>query len=422
MKKLSKILTVFVFMCIAFLISIGTHINVYASELTSDDVLINAGFDEDLVSKLSDYTKDNLAYQVLNEEGFGYEVMSMSETDTGEPVTRGQIPDDDLFIIITTSIAKVEDNKVKEIKVKVYYEWTDNPFWRTQDPIVVNWDNEKLEYKAESFHAEDRYITDDGEDKSHIKRDTYFERNNDTLCWYADLKVGSLVLYGFGEFTLSVKEDYQSYGSSILGVTYVHSKMGITVGISVYAEVGCEIPGTNNDQMSTDIGFNWNMPLLLTPADYGFEQQYFFYEKTLDIVSGNETITTTRLRCGYIEEEYINLSPRRLNAGEAYLVYTFDSNLIQVNVDLTLWSASEYLNPSDSTALIQYKDSNGNWITVLDLLNDVTLSKNRANPDTFTINFTEETNEFRFYVSSTATGDRNKGRLCIGDMEIFIER
>lgn len=50
------------------------------------------------------------------------------------------------------------------------------------------------------------------------------------------------------------------------------------------------------------------------------------------------------------------------------------------------------------------------------------LSKNRANPDTFTINFAEETNEFRFYVSSTATGDRNKGRLCIGDMEVFIER
>ena len=105
MKKLSKILIVFVFMCIAFLISIGTHTNVYASELTSDDVLINAWFDEELVSKLNDYTKDNLAYQVLNEEGFGYEVMSMSETDTGEPVTRGQIPDDDLFIIITTSIA-----------------------------------------------------------------------------------------------------------------------------------------------------------------------------------------------------------------------------------------------------------------------------------------------------------------------------
>lgn len=24
--------------------------------------------------------------------------------------------------------------------------------------------------------------------------------------------------------------------------------------------------------------------------------------------------------------------------------------------------------------------------------------------------------------SNTATGDRNKGRLCIGDMEVFIER
>ena len=342
-------------------------------------------------------------------------------------VTRGQIPDDDLTIIITTIINKVENGAVKEIKVKVYYEWTDLPVWRLEDPIVVQWDATKFSYQEGSFYSEDRYERDG--DHLHISRTGYYDRNQDSFCWYADLKAGYFLgiggtiskLYGFGELILNVKDEHQLYGTSFIKTTYVHSKISVEMGISFYGEIGVEIPKTSNDQVTTDILFNWSTPLVLTPADYVFEQQYFFYEKSSNITKNAYTFQTTRLRCGYIEEEYIVLSPRREDAGVAYLVYSFDDCISQINVDMTMWSNSEYLYTSDgSVALLQVKDNSGNWITVLDLLNDITLSTDRNNPNNYIISFPENTKEFRFYVASAQIGNRNKGRVCIGNIEIFI--
>lgn len=87
-----------------------------------------------------------------------------------------------------------------------------------------------------------------------------------------------------------------------------------------------------------------------------------------------------------------------------------------------MWSVNEHFNINDSSAVIQYKDKSGNWITILDLLTDINLSKDRTKPDNYTIVFPDGTKEFRFYCQSTATGDRNKGRICIGNMEIYLER
>lgn len=63
----------------------------------------------------------------------------------------------------------------------------------------------------------------------------------------------------------------------------------------------------------------------LNPSDYGFESQYYFYKKEKNIDADGVHISSSRLRCGYIEEKYINLSPDRINAGEAYLELHFDS-------------------------------------------------------------------------------------------------
>lgn len=49
----------------------------------------------------------------------------------------------------------------------------------------------------------------------------------------------------------------------------------------------------------------------LLPEDYGFDQRYNANEEFLEIHMDNLEISTTRLRTGYIEEEYINLSPKR---------------------------------------------------------------------------------------------------------------
>lgn len=378
MKKIIKVLIFVVLLGITIITSVVGISKFEASELNVDEILINADFPQETIEKLSSYTKAELAKQILESDGFEYKIMTLNEVES--MVTRGQIPDDDLTIIITTIINKVENGAVKEIKVKVYYEWTDLPVWRLEDPIVVQWDATKFSYQEGSFYSEDRYERDG--DHLHISRTGYYDRNQDSFCWYADLKAGYFLgiggtiskLYGFGELILNVKDEHQLYGTSFIKTTYVHSKISVEMGISFYGEIGVEIPKTSNDQVTTDILFNWSTPLVLTPADYVFEQQY-----------------------------------------------SFDDCISQINVDMTMWSNSEYLYTSDgSVALLQVKDNSGNWITVLDLLNDITLSTDRNNPNNYIISFPENTKEFRFYVASAQIGNRNKGRVCIGNIEIFI--
>lgn len=163
--------------------------------------------------------------------------------------------------------------------------------------------------------------------------------------------------------------------------------------------------------------------IVLSPSEYGFEQRYFFENegiKNLPIQQGNYTIGTTRLRCGYIEQEYIVLSPRRENAGKAYLIYNFDCKVYRIDVDLTMWSSSENLDKTYDTAKLQYKVGYGSWKDSLDLLNDISLSTNRINPEHYTVVFPEGVTSIRFYVESSAVGSRNKGRICIGDMDIYL--
>ncbi|MBS5853208.1 MAG: hypothetical protein ACLUG4_08410 [Bacilli bacterium] len=425
MKRIVKALIFVVLLGITIITSLVGISKLKASELTVDEILINAKFPQETINKLSNYTKAELAKQVIENNGFEYKIMTLNEVES--IATRGQIPDDDLTIIITTMINKVENGAVKEIKVKIYYEWTNLPVWRLEDPIVVQWDATKFSYQEGSFYSEDRYERNG--DYLHTSRTGYYDRNQDSFCWYADLKAGYFLgiggtiskLYGFGELILNVKDEHQLYGTSFIKTTYVHSKISVEMGISFYGEIGVEIPKTSNDQVTTDILFNWSTPLVLTPADYAFEQQYFFYEKSSSITKNTYTLQTTRLRCGYIEEEYIVLSPRRENAGVAYLAFSFNDNISQINVDMTMWSNSEYLYASDgSVALLQVKDNNNNWITLLDLLNDITLPTDRNNPNNYIITFPQNIKEFRFYVASAQVGNRNKGRVCIGNIEIFI--
>ncbi|MDE7263225.1 MAG: C39 family peptidase [Anaeroplasmataceae bacterium] len=160
--------------------------------------------------------------------------------------------------------------------------------------------------------------------------------------------------------------------------------------------------------------------LELTPEDYNFESQYFFYEKSQVVLSESYSITTNRLRCGYIENQYIILSARRDNAHTAYLEYSFGTSVKRIDVDLAMWSANEFINAYNAEVFIQYKNKNNDWITVLDLMKNAVLSKDRNSPDKYSIVFPEGTNEFRFYSTSMYGADRNKGRICIGDMLIYF--
>ena len=169
------------------------------------------------------------------------------------------------------------------------------------------------------------------------------------------------------------------------------------------------IISTYNNRIQTDV-------LTLQPNEYGFEPQYFFYEKTYSHSLYNWEFTTTRLRTGYIEEQYVNLSPNRDGAGEAYLEYQFDKPIYEIDVNLSFWSASEFYKTGD-TAYLQYKDSNGEWVTLLDLLN-CGLPTDRTNQKYFELEILEGTYEIRF-ISNVLdhTSTRNKGRICIGEIK-----
>lgn len=159
----------------------------------------------------------------------------------------------------------------------------------------------------------------------------------------------------------------------------------------------------------------------ISPSEYNYAQVYYNEEKEQSITQGNYTFNTTRYRCGYIENEYIVLSTRRSAPLKAYLKYSFSNNKVyKIDVDLTLWSASEYISSSNATAILRYKTTTGKWITAIDLLKDITLSTDRLSPNTYTFVFSEAATEFEFTMTCQNTSDRNKGRLCIGDLNVYL--
>lgn len=157
---------------------------------------------------------------------------------------------------------------------------------------------------------------------------------------------------------------------------------------------------------------------ILYPSSYQFPESYNVTTPTT-ITLNDLVITNERLRCGYIEEQYINLSARKQSCGEAYLVYYTNKAISRIDVNLSFWSDSEYLSSTDSEAYIQYLDENGNWIVALDLLNDITLSTDKENQDTYSVMLGEGATTFRFYVKTRPIGTHNKGRISIGNMILY---
>lgn len=159
----------------------------------------------------------------------------------------------------------------------------------------------------------------------------------------------------------------------------------------------------------------------IKPNEWGFEPQYFFTtnkwkQTSTPVVDHGMTIVHDRLRCGFIENSYVILSPRRENAGLAYLTMSFSEPVYSYMFGVTLWSNSEGLSPVDCTAVVETMDSNGNWSEDLDLLNDITLSIRTQQIDRYETAHYEGIYGLRFVVTSPAVGTRNKGRICLDDI------
>ncbi len=161
----------------------------------------------------------------------------------------------------------------------------------------------------------------------------------------------------------------------------------------------------------------------ISPSEYGFSSSYCSAEENKTINKYRFSCQTSRYRCGFIENECINLSARKQGYNCAWLDYKFESVVESIELDISFWSDDERFNaPNKAFAAIQYKKLySDEWVTAVDLLNDISLSTDRKNQDHLWINFEERTKEFRFvaqFYQVVGLNDRNKGRISIGNMTI----
>lgn len=163
------------------------------------------------------------------------------------------------------------------------------------------------------------------------------------------------------------------------------------------------------------------------PNEWGFPGRYYFQNEIESdesvrfsvFAKDGLTIITDRLRCGYIEDSYINLSPRREDAGLAYFQMEFDRPVYSFMYSICLWSVSENL---DGTAVLKIKNQEGEWSALTDLLNDITLAyRESSGCERHAHYFPSGISGIRFEATATATGGRNKGRLCIDDLVFGTE-
>lgn len=156
---------------------------------------------------------------------------------------------------------------------------------------------------------------------------------------------------------------------------------------------------------------------ILYPSAYQYTESYG--DTTTRPININDlVITTERKRCGFIEGEYINLSPRKQGQGEAYISYHLNKTIYKVEVNLSLWGKSEYLEVLQSKIAIQTLDEFGKYQDKY-LVDINSLPTDRTCPNLYTFPFEYGITDFRIYVKTAPIGTANKGRVSIGNMSLY---
>lgn len=168
----------------------------------------------------------------------------------------------------------------------------------------------------------------------------------------------------------------------------------------------------SNDALST---------LSIAPIGLLFPDSYCSSEVETQRQIGELTFLTRRLRTGFIQYETINLSPRRENAGLAYLELEFTVDIYMIELDISFWGPHEFTNSSNATGYIQFKNSSGDYVNIIDLYNDISLSTDRTNQNHIYLVLPEKTNIIRFYTTAEAIGNTNRGRISIGSFVFYYD-
>lgn len=125
-------------------------------------------------------------------------------------------------------------------------------------------------------------------------------------------------------------------------------------------------------------------------------------------------------RVGFIENEVITLSARKIGYGIAYIEFFFDSYIKSTEFRVALWSDREYLYDNGSIAKIQIKSGNSNWTEMFDLLYDYNMSIKTVQYDCIMSNISEAWNidAIRIYIQTNPVGTWNRGRICLEDFRV----
>lgn len=157
---------------------------------------------------------------------------------------------------------------------------------------------------------------------------------------------------------------------------------------------------------------------VMTAIHHGFAPSYgpadSSISQTIVLPYSNDTIYSSRQRCGLIEGKCVNLSPKRYAPGISFLEYTFDKDVRRFEVGLSWWSKNEMVGIGNSTYCIEYSLNGIDYITAIDLWRDVTLSKDKDSPTAVIIYLPVGVRKIRYFAQClNPVNDRNKGRLSI---------
>lgn len=180
-------------------------------------------------------------------------------------------------------------------------------------------------------------------------------------------------------------------------------------------------------------GEQFSQETIIDQTDYGFMDYYPTDIRTAALYNTHLNVNhiglkTRRFRTGFIQNQYIVLSPIRDGVKYAFIEYKFSVPVFQINVELTHWREFQFELLDKNTGMAEFQvqtdadkiNSKGNWTKKLDLLSDATnLPRNRNNPTTYTVNFNKPVYGFRFYAEvnqMVSTNNNNRGRICIGKL------
>ena len=157
----------------------------------------------------------------------------------------------------------------------------------------------------------------------------------------------------------------------------------------------------------------------VTGVDFGFHNEYVDSENRTNIsLDSGFSFTTQRIRCGYINNQYLALSAKCKGAGTAYLQMDFVQDINALNIGIAIWSEEEYLN-TKSSIVLETKSKDGIYKVFYEF-NISTMSKNKDILDTYSFTFPQETYGIRLRVNTNQVNyEKNKGRVVLGDMSLI---